>query len=112
MTFPSGQLLFHITAAPDRHRFSCIWDLVQERVVLTPDGHGMPAPYSITDNEDSFLDATDIVFIDAISTGYSRPAPGESPTQFHGLNEDASYFADFICQYITRGISGGIRRNI
>ena len=36
-----------------------------ERVVLTPDGHGMPAPYTITDNEDSFLDATDLVFVDA-----------------------------------------------
>ena len=46
------------------------------RVVLTPDGHGMPAPYSIVDDEDSFLDATDLVFVDAISTGYSRPAPG------------------------------------
>ncbi len=72
------------------------------RVVLTPDGHGMPAPYSITDNEDSFLDSTDIVFIDAVSTGYSRPAPGEAPAQFHGLTEDANYFADFIYQYITR----------
>jgi carboxypeptidase C (cathepsin A) len=73
-----------------------------ERVVLTADGHGMPAPYTITDNEDSFLDATDLVFIDAISTGYSRPAPGETPNQFHGIIEDANWFADFIYEYITR----------
>lgn len=73
-----------------------------KRVVLTPDGHGMPAPYSIVDNEDSFLDATDMVFIDAISTGYSRPAPGENPGQFHGVIEDANWFADFIYEYITR----------
>ena len=72
------------------------------RVVLTPDGHGMPAPYSMEDNEDSFLDATDLVFVDAISTGYSRPAPGENPAQFHGLVEDANYCSDFIYQYITR----------
>jgi carboxypeptidase C (cathepsin A) len=72
------------------------------RVVLTPDGHGMPAPYSIVDNEDSLLDGTDIVFIDAVTTGYSRSAPGENPAQFHGLVEDANYFADFIYQYITR----------
>jgi carboxypeptidase C (cathepsin A) len=72
------------------------------RPVLTPDGHGMPAPYSIVDNEDSFLDATDLVFIDAISTGYSRPAPGENPNQFHGLNEDAAAFSNFIRLYITR----------
>src|SRR5215472_7001843 len=31
------------------------------RISLTPDGHGMAAPYSIVDNEDSFLDATDLV---------------------------------------------------
>ncbi len=73
-----------------------------ERVVLTADGHGMPAPFTITDNEDSFLDATDLVFIDAISTGYSRPAPGEAPAQFHGIIEDANWFADFIYQYTTR----------
>jgi carboxypeptidase C (cathepsin A) len=73
-----------------------------KRVVLTPDGHGMPAPYSVVDNEDSFLDATDLIFIDAISTGYSRPAPGENPAQFHGVIEDANWFSDFIYQYITR----------
>jgi carboxypeptidase C (cathepsin A) len=73
-----------------------------KRIALTTDGHGMPAPYSIVDNEDSFLDATDLVFIDAISTGYSRPAPGENPAQFHGIISDANWFADFIYQYINR----------
>ena len=72
------------------------------RVVLTADGYGMPAPYEVTDNEDSFLDATDMVFIDAISTGYSRPAPGENPAQFHGIVQDANWFSDFIYQYINR----------
>lgn len=73
-----------------------------KRVMLTADGHGMAAPYSVVDNEDSFLDATDLIFIDAISTGYSRPAPGENPTQFHGIVQDANWFADFIYQYINR----------
>jgi len=73
-----------------------------KRPVLTADGHGLPAPYLVTDNEDSFLDATDLVFVDAISTGASRPAPGQDPKQFHGLVEDANYFADFIYQYLTR----------
>jgi carboxypeptidase C (cathepsin A) len=73
-----------------------------KRIVLTDDGFGMPAPYSIVENGDSFLDATDMVFVDAISTGYSRPAPGENSTQFYGLEQDATYFADFIYQYLTR----------
>jgi len=73
-----------------------------ERVVLTADGHGMAAPYRITDNEDSFLDATDLVFVDAVSTGYSRPAPGQNAAQFYGVVQDAEIFSDFIYQYITR----------
>jgi carboxypeptidase C (cathepsin A) len=72
------------------------------RIVLTDDGHGMPAPYAITDNDSTFLDATDLVFIDAVSTGYSRPVTGETPSQFYGLVQDATWFADFIYQYLTR----------
>src|SRR5271168_2538032 len=72
-------------------------------VVLAPDGHGLgPAPYEISDNEDSFLDATDMVFIDAVSTGYSRPVPGEAAQQFYGVVQDATWFSDFIYQYVTR----------
>ena len=73
-----------------------------KRIVLTDDGFGMPAPYSIVENGDSFLDVTDLVFVDAISTGYSRPAPGENATQFYGLEQDATFFADFIYQFLTR----------
>jgi carboxypeptidase C (cathepsin A) len=85
----SGSLFTHMGLGP-------------RRIVLTDDGHGMPAPYSIADNADSFLDATDLVFIDAIGTGYSRPAPGENPAQFYGVTQDAQWFADFIYQYLTR----------
>src|SRR5688572_142632 len=73
-----------------------------KRIVLTDDGHGMPAPYSVIENGDSFLDFTDLVFVDAISTGYSRPVPGENTAQFYGVVQDATYFADFIYQYLTR----------
>jgi carboxypeptidase C (cathepsin A) len=72
------------------------------RVVLTPDGHGMPAPYRVEDNRDSYLDATDLVFVDAIGTGYSRPVAGQNHAQFYGTVQDANWFADFIYQYITR----------
>jgi carboxypeptidase C (cathepsin A) len=73
-----------------------------KRIVLTDDGFGMPAPYSIIENGDSFLDVTDLIFVDAISTGYSRPVPGENTAQFYGVVQDATYFADFIYQYLTR----------
>ena len=73
-----------------------------KRIVLTDDGFGMPAPYSVVENGDSFLDVTDLVFVDAISTGYSRPVPGENTTQFYGVEQDATFFADFIYQFLTR----------
>jgi carboxypeptidase C (cathepsin A) len=73
-----------------------------KRIVLTDDGHGIAAPYSIVDNESTFLDATDMVFVDAVSTGYSRPAPGELAPQFYGLVNDATWFSDFIYQYLVR----------
>lgn len=73
-----------------------------KRIVLSDDGFGMPAPYSVIENGDSFLDVTDLVFVDAISTGYSRPAPGENTAQFYGVEQDATFFADFIYQFLTR----------
>jgi carboxypeptidase C (cathepsin A) len=80
-------------------------------VVLTADGHGMPAPYEITDNEDSFLDATDLMFVDAVSTGYSRPVPSQSPAQFHGIIQDANYFQTSFTN-TSPGMSAGIPRSI
>ena len=44
----------------------------------------------------------DLVFIDPVSTGFSRPVPGESANQFHGLQEDIASVGDFIRAYITR----------
>jgi len=85
----SGSLFTHMGLGP-------------KRIVLTDDGYGMPAPYSVVENGDSFLDASDLVFVDAISTGYSRPAPGENTAQFYGIVQDATYFSDFIYQYLTR----------
>ena len=73
-----------------------------QRIKLTDDGSGMPAPYAMVENTDSLLDGSDLVFIDAISTGYSRPGPGQDTAQFYGVVQDATYFADFIYQYLTR----------
>ena len=42
------------------------------RVVLTDEGELPPPPFRLTDNQYSLLDETDLVFIDPVSTGYSR----------------------------------------
>ncbi len=72
------------------------------RVVLDDEGRDPGPPYRLTDNADSILDVTDLVFIDPVITGYSRPAPGEEARQFHGLREDAESVGQLIHLYATR----------
>jgi carboxypeptidase C (cathepsin A) len=59
-------------------------------------------PFKLVDNDFSLLDVSDLVFIDPVSTGYSRAVPGEQPKQFHGIEEDIESVGDFIRLYATR----------
>ncbi|MBA3721192.1 MAG: peptidase S10 [Parachlamydiaceae bacterium] len=72
-----------------------------KRVALTDWGDALP-PYHLVDNEFSILDVTDLVFIDPISTGFSRAIPPEDAKKYHGVEEDIKSIADFIRLYITR----------
>lgn len=73
-----------------------------KRVVVPsePDHAGAP-PFSIVDNTLSFLDVSDLVFIDPIGTGYSRTLGVKDPKHYWGLSEDARSIADFIQTWIT-----------
>lgn len=72
------------------------------RVQLAEDGGPVPPPCRLVDNACSLLDETDLVFIDPVSTGYSRPVPGEEAKQFHGLEQDAEWMGEFIRLFTTR----------
>src|SRR5215470_1663821 len=72
------------------------------RVEMGDAGSLLPPPYRLVDNEYSLLDQTDLVFIDPVSTGYSRPVPGESANQYHGIQQDVESVGDFIRLYATR----------
>lgn len=61
-----------------------------------------PAPYKLVENSESLLDKTDLVFIDAMGTGYSRVTGKGKDSDFYGVDEDANAFAQFIVAYITR----------
>lgn len=61
-----------------------------------------PAPYDVGPNPDSLLDKTDLVFLDAIGTGYSRPLGDMKPAQFYGVDEDVDAFAKGILRYVTK----------
>ena len=66
----------------------------------SPDATG-PAPYAYGPNDESLLDKTDLVFIDAIGTGYSRPLGSTKGEKFWGVDQDADAFARAIKRYVT-----------
>jgi len=72
------------------------------RVVLTDDGELPPPPFRLTDNQYSILDETDLVFIDPVSTGYSRAVDGQKPKDWHEFRKDIESVGDFIRLYTTR----------
>ena len=61
-----------------------------------------PAPYAFGPNPDTLLDKTDMVYIDMIGTGYSRPLGDVKAKQFWGVDEDADAFAQTIMRWTTK----------
>ncbi|WP_161884151.1 S10 family serine carboxypeptidase-like protein [Deinococcus alpinitundrae] len=72
------------------------------RVVMGDAGHLTGPPYRLTDNAFTMLTHTDLVFIDPVSTGYSRVIEGENPSDFHGFKKDIESVGDFIRLWTTR----------
>jgi carboxypeptidase C (cathepsin A) len=73
-----------------------------KRVQMLPDG-GMPAPpYRLIENEATWLDLTDLVFIDPVGTGYSRPRDAETGKKFWSVQGDVEAVGEFIRLYLTR----------
>ncbi len=71
-------------------------------VERTEEGMGHPPPGKLVDNPFSILDVTDLVFIDPVSTGYSRAVPGVDAKQFHGIRQDIESVGELIRLWITR----------
>ena len=73
------------------------------RRVVTLDGSHTPgAPYPMVSNEYSLLDVSDLVFVDAPGTGFSRVAGTDKEKAFYGVDQDAQAFADFIVQFLSK----------
>ena len=85
---------------------SSVWlhlgTLGPRRVQMDDLGGLPPPPYRLVDNEYSLLDVTDLVFIDPVSTGYSRAIKGERAKTFHAFKKDIESVGDFIRLYTTR----------
>ena len=72
------------------------------RVVTADDTHTPAAPYTVVNNEYSLLDATDLVFVDAPGTGFSRLSGKDKEKSFYGVDPDAWAFSDFIVQFLAK----------
>ena len=85
---------------------SSVWlhlGVLGPRCVKPDDTGELPQPpYQLKNNECSILDKTDLVFIDPVSTGFSRAVPGEEAKQFHGFKKDIESVGDFILLYLGR----------
>jgi carboxypeptidase C (cathepsin A) len=60
-----------------------------------------PAPYHIVPNQYSLLDKSDLVFIDAPLTGFSRAVGKGTPKDFNGVDQDLRAFDKFILRWVT-----------
>jgi len=72
------------------------------RVLMGDAGEAPPPPGRLVDNQSTWLDATDLVFIDPVGTGYSRPAEGHEQAEFSGVRQDIESVGDFIRLYTTK----------
>ena len=85
---------------------SAVWlhlgGLGPRRVDVPPDGLTPQTASKIVDNPNSILDATDLVFVDPVSTGLSRAAKGEKAEQFFNVDDDIQAAGEFVRLFTTR----------
>jgi carboxypeptidase C (cathepsin A) len=72
------------------------------RVITADNSHTPAAPYQVVNNDYSLLDVSDLVFVDAPSTGFSRIAGKDKEKSFYGVDPDAHAFAEFIVAYLSK----------
>ena len=72
------------------------------RVQTAEVGHTPAAPYGTVNNDQSLLDVSDLVFVDAPGTGFSRVAGKEKAKAFYGVDQDIDAFSQFVTQFLSR----------
>jgi carboxypeptidase C (cathepsin A) len=71
------------------------------RVVVNDTGYAPPPPTRLIDNDYSILDVTDLVMIDPVGTGYSKPLGEAKGEDFWGVDQDIKSVGAFIKRYVT-----------
>ncbi|MBS0445803.1 MAG: peptidase S10 [Proteobacteria bacterium] len=70
------------------------------RIVTNVPSTTLPLPFQLTDNADSLIDTADLVFVDAVGTGYSEAISPHTNQSFWGVDADAAVMRDFIARYV------------
>jgi len=101
---PAGRpLMFSFNGGPGS---ASVWlhmgALGPKRVKMLDDGLMPPTPYETVENEHSWLDQTDLVFLDPVGTGYSRAAKPEFASKYFSVNGDIDSVGEFIRMYLGR----------
>jgi carboxypeptidase C (cathepsin A) len=100
---PRRPLMFSFNGGPGS---SSVWlhmgAIGPKRVKMLLNGFMPPPPYQLVDNEYTWLDQTDMVFIDPVGTGYSRAVNKEVGKKFYGLKGDIESVGTFIETYLSR----------
>ncbi len=73
-----------------------------KRVRMSPEGYMPPPPFELIDNQYTWLDQTDLVFIDPVGTGYSRAIKKDDAKKYYNLQGDIQSVGDFIRLYLSR----------
>jgi carboxypeptidase C (cathepsin A) len=73
-----------------------------KRALLADDGTALPPTNELTDNESTWLEFTDLVFVDPAGTGFSRPGPGVEAGQFYEVRRDIEIAAEFVRLFVTQ----------
>lgn len=103
--FAPGQrpLMFSFNGGPGS---SSVWlhlgAVGPRRVKMEADGDMPSPPFELVDNPQTWLEHVDLVFIDPVGTGYSRPAKKDGGKAYWSLEGDVSSIGEFIRLYLTR----------
>ncbi len=100
---PERPLLFSFNGGPGS---SSVWlhlgCVGPKRVRMLPDGQLPPPPFTLEENSHTWLEHADLVFIDPVGTGFSRPAKASLGSKYWSLTGDIESVGEFIRLYLTR----------
>jgi carboxypeptidase C (cathepsin A) len=99
----SRPIVFAYNGGPGSSSFWLHMGIMGPRRVRTPTtDHAAPAPYEILDNPFTLLDVADVVMVDPVGTGLSRPLGETEGSRFWGIDEDARSLTEFIGRFLSR----------